>query len=240
MCNDRFCPTEASSIPVDSEGVVCLGSCRVFSVCLLVVGSVLVATIFGNMTVLLSNYDAQSRAYQEKLERVKQGLARMEVPALLQGRVIKYYEYMWRRQKSGANESNFVLELPRALRVDVQLHLHRQLVEKVPFFQGSERAFIQDIVEALASSIYVRPSANHNNAPNACSNVADSRMHHSRMLHVRIGCVVLSVPSAPARPRARGTTSSSRVTVGSACSSLRPARSRSVRMAVPQPAVEWR
>jgi hypothetical protein len=62
---------------------------RMFSTCLLVIGSALVAVIFGNMTVLLSNYDAQSRAYQEKLERVKQGLARMEVPSKLQTRVIK-------------------------------------------------------------------------------------------------------------------------------------------------------
>lgn len=127
---------------------------RAFSTLALVIGSGLVAVIFGNMTVLLSNYDAQSRAYHEKLERVKQGLARMEVPQSLQGRVIKYYEYMWRRQKSGLNESDFVMELPRALRVDVQLHLHRQLVEKVPFFQGCDRAFIQDIVVALGSSIY--------------------------------------------------------------------------------------
>jgi hypothetical protein len=62
---------------------------------------------------------------------------------------------MWRRQKSGTSlQDNFVVELPRALRADVQLHLHKQLVEKVPFFQGCDRAFIQDIVGALNSQIY--------------------------------------------------------------------------------------
>ena len=77
---------------------------------MLMLGAVLVATIFGNMTVLLANSDAQSRAHYEKLERVKQSLVRMEVTPKLQGRVIKYYEYMWRRQKSGTDgaQGNFI------------------------------------------------------------------------------------------------------------------------------------
>jgi hypothetical protein len=78
---------------------------RLFSINMLMVGAVLVATIFGNMTVLLANADAQTRAHYEKLERVKQTLVRMEVTPKLQSRVIKYYEYMWRRQKSGTTVS---------------------------------------------------------------------------------------------------------------------------------------
>lgn len=114
---------------------------RSFSIIMLMVGAVLVATIFGNMTVLLANADAQTRAHYEKLERVKQSLVRMEVTPKLQSRVIKYYEYMWRRQKSGTDgqQGNFVTELPMALKAEVQLHLHEQLVLKVPFFNGCDR-----------------------------------------------------------------------------------------------------
>ena len=114
---------------------------RLFSISMLMVGAVLVATIFGNMTVLLANADAQTRAHYEKVERVKQSLVRMEVTPKLQSRVIKYYEYMWRRQKSGTDgqQGNFVSELPMALRAEVQLHLHEQLVVKVPFFNGCDR-----------------------------------------------------------------------------------------------------
>ena len=114
---------------------------RLFSISTLMIGAVLVATIFGNMTVLLANADAQTRAHYEKLERVKQSLVRMEVTPKLQSRVIKYYEYMWRRQKSGTDgqQGNFVTELPMALKAEVQLHLHEQLVLKVPFFKGCDR-----------------------------------------------------------------------------------------------------
>jgi hypothetical protein len=67
----------------------------------------------------------------------------------------RYYEYMRRRQKSGtANEGSFIHELPMALKADLQLHLHQQLVEKVPFFTGCDRVFMQDIVAALEGRIY--------------------------------------------------------------------------------------
>ena len=133
-----------------------LSNSRLFSISMLMVGAVLVATIFGNMTVLLANSDAQTRAHYEKLERVKQSLVRMEVTPKLQSRVIKYYEYMWRRQKSGTDgqQGNFVTELPMALKAEVQLHLHEQLVLKVPFFKGCDRLFLQDIVAALVGRIY--------------------------------------------------------------------------------------
>ena len=68
-------------------------SSRVLSITLLMLGAALVAVIFGNMTVLLANYDAQSRAHYEKLERVKQSLARMEVDSKLQVRSFKTYLY---------------------------------------------------------------------------------------------------------------------------------------------------
>ena len=74
----------------------------------------------------------------------------MEASPTVQARVIKYYEYMWRRQKSGtANEGSFIQELPLALKADLQLHLHRQLVEKVHFFKDCDKVFLQDIVPPL-------------------------------------------------------------------------------------------
>ena len=130
---------------------------RLLSVAMLFVGAGMVATIFGNMTVLVSNSDAQSRAHYEKLERVKQGLARMEIKPELQSRVVKYYEYMWRRQKSGTDNDrlgSFITELPLALKAEIQLHLHEQLVLTVPFFKGCDRLFLQDIVAALRGRVY--------------------------------------------------------------------------------------
>merc|ERR1719198_2717222 len=84
-------------------------------------------------------------------------MKQLEVPEKLRKRVTKFYNYMWRRQKtfnfSIDGQPDFLSEIPQTLKSEIQLCLNQAMVEKVPFFQGCEPLFINTVVEKLTRQL---------------------------------------------------------------------------------------
>jgi hypothetical protein len=104
------------------------------AIVIMLMGASLYAFIIGGVASLLSNLQAAKNSHWEHMESVEQYLRARRVPSHLAMRVHNYYEYLWDRHQ-GLNEQNLLADLPESLRLDIMLHLARDVLKKVPLFK---------------------------------------------------------------------------------------------------------
>ncbi len=61
---------------------------------------------------------------------------------------------MWRR-RLGFDESSFLGTLPPGLRREVEMHLKRDLLSRIPLFRGLSEDFLEEVALALKPDVYV-------------------------------------------------------------------------------------
>lgn len=123
-----------------------------FTLLIVFLGVSMFAYIIGNVSSLVLSLDSAQTKYREKLDQLKIYLRRNKVPQNVQEEIVNYYQYRWQVNRD-TDEIDVVEELPASLRAKVYLHLHKEIIEKVPLFEGASAQLIEDIVMALQSDI---------------------------------------------------------------------------------------
>ena len=106
----------------------------VFSILVMLMGASTYAFIIGNIASLASNLDASRASFFNRIEAVSQYLHSRQVPLKLNEQVRNYYEYLWAHHR-GVKEESLFEDLPPSFRLNLLLHLTRDLLEKVPLFK---------------------------------------------------------------------------------------------------------
>jgi len=125
----------------------------VFTIIVMLIGASMYAFIIGNIASLFSNLNAAKASYWNRMEAVVQYLRYRHAPHDLNERVRGYYEYLW-AQHRGLNETSFFGDLPSPLRLEVLLHLTRELLEHVPLLKYSSPALRDELLMALKPQTY--------------------------------------------------------------------------------------
>jgi len=126
---------------------------KYFTTVVMLAGALFYATIFGSAAVLLKGLDSQKVEYYETMDSINNRMRIMGLDDALGSRVKAFYMYIWKRLKSFSYDDTFLDDLPFALRADIAMQLHKETVEKVPFFQGCDRRFIASIVVRISPQI---------------------------------------------------------------------------------------
>jgi hypothetical protein len=106
----------------------------VFSILIMLMGASTYAFIIGNIASLASNLDAARASFFNRIEAISQYLHSRQVPPKLNEQVRNYYEYLWAHHR-GVKEEALFEDLPPSFRLNLLLHLTRDLLEKVPLFK---------------------------------------------------------------------------------------------------------
>lgn len=109
--------------------------------------------IIGNLASMLANSDLARTQFRAKLEKIQTFMQYREVPDELQDNIRTYYDYLWNNRR-GFDESAVLEELPSSLKVQVALHLNKEIIEKVPMFKGAPEDLIRQIVLNLKPVLY--------------------------------------------------------------------------------------
>jgi len=104
------------------------------SMLVMLLGASMYAFIIGNIASLISNLDATKANFWNRVESVEQYLRSRHLPPELNQQVRKYYEYLWAHHR-GQKKDDLFDDLPVPFRIDIMLHLTRELLEKVPLFK---------------------------------------------------------------------------------------------------------
>ncbi|XP_069577719.1 potassium voltage-gated channel subfamily H member 1b isoform X1 [Brachyistius frenatus] len=107
---------------------------KIFAVAMMMIGSLLYATIFGNVTTIFQQMYANTNRYHEMLNSVRDFLELYQVPKGLSERVMDYIVSTW--SMSRGIDTDKVLQIcPKDMRADICVHLNRKVFKEHPAFR---------------------------------------------------------------------------------------------------------
>ncbi|KAF1376595.1 hypothetical protein PFLUV_G00213100 [Perca fluviatilis] len=107
---------------------------KIFSVAMMMVGSLLYATIFGNVTTIFQQMYTNTNRYHEMLNNVRDFLQLYQIPKGLSERVMDFIVSTWAMSK-GIDTDKVLSICPKDMRADICVHLNRQVFNDHPAFR---------------------------------------------------------------------------------------------------------
>ena len=131
---------------------------RLFCLGVMFFGVVVGGTLFGHAAVLVASFNRRARQYNEKMDQVGLRLRELELPADVADSVRGYYSFVWDELgdfNCDHNVSGFSdKELPPSLHRRVLMAVYQPLLKQVPFFDGVQQKFIEELVEKLEATFF--------------------------------------------------------------------------------------
>ncbi|XP_076352580.1 voltage-gated inwardly rectifying potassium channel KCNH6-like [Tachypleus tridentatus] len=109
---------------------------KIFSILIMLIGSLMYASIFGNVSAIIQRLYSGTARYHTQLLRVKEFIRFHQIPNPLRQRLEEYFQHAW--TYTNGIDMNMVLKgFPECLQADICLHLNRQLLESTPPFKDA-------------------------------------------------------------------------------------------------------
>ncbi|XP_069012383.1 voltage-gated inwardly rectifying potassium channel KCNH6 [Embiotoca jacksoni] len=128
---------------------------KIFSICVMVIGSLMYASIFGNVAAIIQRLYSGTTRYHTQMLRVKEFIRFHQIPGSLRQRLEEYFQHAWSYTNGGG--MNAVMKgFPESLQADICLHLNRSLLQNCKAFRGGS----QECLRALAmrfKTVHVPP-----------------------------------------------------------------------------------
>jgi voltage-gated potassium channel len=127
---------------------------RLYVMVMMLFGVGVYGYVIGNVASILARVDPARAHHEEHLERLEAFVRYKSLPAELRKKLNAYYSYVW-EQRLGYDESVIVNELPPSLKMEVMLHLKRDIIHKVPLFKDVREEFVREIAQRLMPVVYL-------------------------------------------------------------------------------------
>ena len=126
-----------------------------FSIFVLVIGTLLFATVIANLEEIVAQVDVTSTLFQMKVDEVKAYMTMRNVSFEVVEEVGKYYDTLWLKQR-GAGESDVLRYLPDRIKHEVLKHHCDKMLTSAPVFEKFEHRVIDRILDSLVSDFFLK------------------------------------------------------------------------------------
>ncbi|KAK3083375.1 hypothetical protein FSP39_021037 [Pinctada imbricata] len=116
---------------------------KVFSVCAMLIGAMMHAVVFGNVTAIIQRMYARRANYHSKTKDLKDFFRTHHIPKRLKHRMQEYFQTMW-SMNNGIDTADILKDFPDELRGEINLHLHKDIL-KLPIFDISPQGCLKSI-----------------------------------------------------------------------------------------------
>ncbi|KAJ8676492.1 hypothetical protein QAD02_012279 [Eretmocerus hayati] len=127
---------------------------KIFSICTMLVGALMHAVVFGNVTAIIQRMYSRRSLYQTKWRDLKDFLVLHQIPDELKQRMQDYFQTMW-SLNHGIDIHETLKEFPEELRGDVSMHLHREILS-LPIFEAASQGCLK-LLSLHIRSIFCAP-----------------------------------------------------------------------------------
>ena len=129
----------------------------VFATIIEIVGSLLVAVLFGSMSLIAANLYQDQDRFDEKMYAIKQLCVNGKVPPKVMGKVFDFYQYQFLRRRDFGK--NVIEDLPSSLHGEVIGCIEEELMKKTVFvsffYDPSSDGLLVDIAILLEPQFHV-------------------------------------------------------------------------------------
>ncbi|KAA8585437.1 hypothetical protein FQN60_004131 [Etheostoma spectabile] len=115
---------------------------KIFSICVMLIGSLMYASIFGNVSAIIQRLYSGTARYHTQMLRVKEFIRFHQIPGSLRQRLEEYFQHAW--SYTNGIDMNAVLKgFPECLQADICLHLNRSLLQNCRAFRGANKGCLR-------------------------------------------------------------------------------------------------
>ncbi|KAI4880279.1 hypothetical protein NFI96_030718 [Prochilodus magdalenae] len=115
---------------------------KIFSICVMLIGSLMYASIFGNVSAIIQRLYSGTARYHLQMLRVKEFIRFHQIPNPLRQRLEEYFQHAW--TYTNGIDMNMVLKgFPECLQADICLHLNQSLLQSCKAFRGASKGCLR-------------------------------------------------------------------------------------------------
>ncbi|XP_061925656.1 potassium voltage-gated channel subfamily H member 6-like [Entelurus aequoreus] len=115
---------------------------KIFSICVMLIGALMYASIFGNVSAIIQRLYSGTARYHTQMMRVREFIRFHQIPNPLRQRLEEYFQHAW--SYTNGIDMNAVLKgFPECLQADICLHLNRTLLQNCKAFKGSTKGCLR-------------------------------------------------------------------------------------------------
>ncbi|XP_057188977.1 potassium voltage-gated channel subfamily H member 2a [Triplophysa rosa] len=115
---------------------------KIFSICVMLIGALMYASIFGNVSAIIQRLYSGTARYHTQMLRVREFIRFHQIPNPLRQRLEEYFQHAW--SYTNGIDMNAVLKgFPECLQADICLHLNRTLLQNCKAFKGSTKGCLR-------------------------------------------------------------------------------------------------
>uniref|UniRef100_A0A3Q0SWU6 Potassium voltage-gated channel subfamily H member 7 n=1 Tax=Amphilophus citrinellus TaxID=61819 RepID=A0A3Q0SWU6_AMPCI len=124
---------------------------KVFSICVMLIGSLMYASIFGNVSAIIQRLYSGTARYHAQMLRVKEFIRFHQIPNPLRQRLEEYFQHSW-TYTNGIDMNTVLKGFPECLQADICLHLNRNLLDTCKAFQGATKGCLRALAMRFNSA----------------------------------------------------------------------------------------
>ncbi|CAC5424198.1 KCNH7 [Mytilus coruscus] len=109
---------------------------KIFAIFAMLLGSLLSAAIFGNVSSIMLRVYQGSDEFHEKVQSIKEFIGFHHLPKNLATRLQESFQHTW-SYTNGIDMNNVLKSFPECLQSDICLHLNKNLLNNCPAFKGA-------------------------------------------------------------------------------------------------------
>ncbi|XP_015214404.1 potassium voltage-gated channel subfamily H member 7 isoform X3 [Lepisosteus oculatus] len=112
---------------------------KIFSICVMLIGSLMYASIFGNVSAIIQRLYSGTARYHMQMLRVKEFIRFHQIPNPLRQRLEEYFQHAW----TYTNGIDMNMGFPECLQADICLHLNQSLLQNCKAFRGATKGCLR-------------------------------------------------------------------------------------------------
>ncbi|KAM9766773.1 voltage-gated inwardly rectifying potassium channel KCNH7-like isoform 2-T2 [Menidia menidia] len=112
---------------------------KIFSICVMLIGSLMYASIFGNVSAIIQRLYSGTARYHLQMLRVKEFIRFHQIPNPLRQRLEEYFQHAW----TYTNGIDMNMGFPECLQADICLHLNKSLLQECKAFRGATKGCLR-------------------------------------------------------------------------------------------------
>ncbi|KAM9820862.1 voltage-gated delayed rectifier potassium channel KCNH8-like [Neosynchiropus ocellatus] len=123
---------------------------KIFSICTMLVGALMHAVVFGNVTAIIQRMYSRRSLYHTRTKDLKDFIRVHQLPTALEQRMMECFQTTW-SVNSGIDVTELLKDFPDELRADIAMHLNKELLQ-LSLFESASRGCLRSLSLIIKTS----------------------------------------------------------------------------------------
>uniref|UniRef100_A0A667WV80 Voltage-gated delayed rectifier potassium channel KCNH4 n=1 Tax=Myripristis murdjan TaxID=586833 RepID=A0A667WV80_9TELE len=123
---------------------------KIFSICTMLIGALMHAVVFGNVTAIIQRMYSRRSLYHTRTKDLKDFIRVHRLPKALEQRMMECFQTTW-SVNNGIDVSELLKDFPDELRADIAMHLNKELLQ-LSLFESASRGCLRSLSLIIKTS----------------------------------------------------------------------------------------